>query len=368
MSQSNGWPSAAGDPRVVLLGSYRDALGLSAEGFVRALASEAHVEHVDGSSPVRDAVRMYRGARSLLAHEACELVHVLDPRFAPVGALLRRRFGVPATVTLSPALLRSPSPWARLARRSLSSFDEAFAGEEAAATLARERVPDLPLSLVRPGARELPWPSAGDVTRVARALRGVQPGRLVVGVPWPPDRNDFRWFRDLVMPQLKSRPLCLLFGVNSRREARFMLRAAGTQSDFRVLSGPITGSLISAIARTIDAFALPVSTIGTRVYDAEQSLALAVAGPPVVSHATARDLVLTPDAGGLAAWPDDDHTFITALDRLLGLHPIQRQFLGEDMARAALHERPWRPAAEAYVERFAALLGRPRIPAGLRAA
>jgi hypothetical protein len=78
--------------------------------------------------------------------------------------------------------------------------------------------------------------------------------------------------------------------------------------------------------------------------------------------------VLTPDAGGLAAWPDDDHTFIAALDRLLGLHPIQRQFLGEDMARAALHERPWQPVAEAYVERFAALLGRPRIPADLRAA
>ena len=368
MSHPSLRAAASGRPRVILVGSYRDTLGLCADGFQRALAAEADVEHLEGLSALRDAVRLYRRAGSLIAQEGFELVHVLDPRLAAVGAALRRRHRVSATVTLTPEAMRSGTPLARLSRRCLIAFDEAFAGEEAIAPLVRQRVPRLPLSFVRPAARELPWPSTRDVTRVARALRGVRPGRLIIGVPWPQNRNDLRWFRDVVMPQLTARPLCLLFGVGGHREARLMVRAAGTQADFRVLGGPMTGSLIAAVARTVDVFAVPVSTRGAATGDPDLLMALSAGGVPVVSNATARDLVLAHEPSELMVEPGDEHGFIDALDGLLGLPAIQRHFLGEDMARSLLQERPWRPVAIAYVERFAALVGRPQIPAGLRAA
>jgi glycosyltransferase involved in cell wall biosynthesis len=170
------------------------------------------------------------------------------------------------------------------------------------------------------------------------------------------------------MPQLKARPLCLLFGVTSRREARFMVAAAGSQVGVRILSGSMTGSLIAAIARIVDVFAVPVSAHGAPAGDAGLLMALSVGGVPVVSNATARDLVLAHEPSGLMVEPGDEHGFIDAVDGLLDLPAIQRHFLGEDMARSLLQERPWRPVAQAYAERFAALVGRPQIPVDLRAA
>jgi len=366
MSRHSGRSAASGRPRVIVIGSYPDALGLRADGFQRALAAEADIAHLDGSSALREGVRLYRRAASLVTREGFELVHVLDPRFAAVGAALRRHHAVAATVTLTPGVMRSRTPLARLSRRCLGAFDEAFAGEEALAPLVRLRVPRLPVSIVRPGAGELPWPSPRGVARVARALRGVSPGRLIVGVPWPRNRNDLRWYRDIVMPQLTARPLCLLFGAGSQRDARFRVGAAGAEADFRMLGGRMSGSLIAAVARVVDVFAVPASADGAG--DSDLRTALAAGGVPVVSHATARDLVLAHQASGLTVAPGDERGFIDALDGLLGLPAIQRHFLGEDMARSLLQERSWRPAAAAYAERFAALVGRPRIPADLRAA
>jgi len=145
-----------------------------------------------------------------------------------------------------------------------------------------------------------------------------------------------------------------------------MVRAAGAEADFRMLGGRMSGSLIAAVARVVDVFAVPASADGAG--DSDLRTALAAGGVPVVSHATARDLVLAHQASGLTVAPGDERGFIDALDGLLGLPAIQRHFLGEDMARSLLQERSWRPAAAAYAERFAALVGRPRIPADLRAA
>ena len=362
------WPIAPPRPRAVLLGSYRDRLGLSGEGLQRALTDEAEIVHLDGASLFRDGLRLYRRGSSLISQDGFELVHVLDARLAPIAAMLRRRHGVPVTATISDAALRGRTPWTAVARNALGMFDEAFVSEEAIAGMARERLPRLRLSFVPAAARELPWPSPADVARVARALRGVQPGRLVVGVPWPRDRNDFRWFRDVVMPQLKTHPVCLLFGVPSRREVRFMLRAAGAPADFRVIAGRATGSQVAAIARAVDAFAVPVGAAATDGGHASLMSALAVGGAPVISGAGGGGLVLAHEGSGTVIDPGEERGFIASLDQLLAMPAIQRHFLGEDIARSMLHERPWRPVAQAYAERFASLLGRPIIPASLRAA
>lgn len=362
------WPIAARRPHAVLLGSYRDGLGLSGEGLQRALADEADIAHLDGTSPLRDGLRLYRRAASLISRDGFELVHVLDARLAPIAAMLRRRHDVPLTATLSDAALRSRAPWAAVARNALHTFDEAFVSEDALVSAARQQLPRLRLAYVQSAARELPWPSPADVARVARALRGVQAGRLIVGVPWPRDRNDFRWFRDVVMPQLKARPLCLLFGVPSRREVRFLLRAAGAPADFRVITGRATGSQVAAIARAVDAFAVPAGSAADDGGQAGLMSALAVGGAPVISGVGGGGLVLAHEGSGPVIDPGEERGFIASLDQLLAMPAIQRHFLGADIARSMLHERPWRPVAQAYAERFASLLGRPIIPASLRAA
>jgi hypothetical protein len=174
---------------------------------------------------------------SLLAQDAFELVHVLDPRFprrrvaaaAPWRA--RHRDAVPAPL-LAVALARLAPPLARSTKRSpgkSSQRSPAGAG--------------LPLSLVRPAARELPWPSARDVARRARASGRRPAGRRRAVAA---DRNDFA-FRDLVCRNSSSSALPL-FGEQQAR-GRFMLHAAGTQSDFPC-SAARHRQLISAIART----------------------------------------------------------------------------------------------------------------------
>jgi hypothetical protein len=59
---------------------------------------------------------------------------------------------------------------------------------------------------------------------------------------------------------------------------------------------------------------------------------------------------------------------VHTLNQLLALPAVQRHFLGEEFARFTLSRWPWQDVASAYMERFAALVGRPQIPAELRAA
>jgi len=355
-------------PRVVILGGLRDALGISDDGFRRALAAVADVEHLDTARPIRDGFRLFRNAAGLIRSDAFELVHVLDPRLAPIGALLRRRCGAPATLTLIPELHHGRSPWAVLMRRSFRAFDEAFVDEHVMTDVAGCRALGVPLYPMPAAAGELPFPSPRDVGRVARALRGPSAGRPIVAVPWLGTGNDVRWFRDIVMPRLRTRPVCVLFGVSSRRELRLMLQASGMEADVRAVVGPVTASLIAALGRMVDAFAVPATSRPAEPGAAELMRALTVSGVPVVTDATAFDCVPAHETSGLMIDTGDERGFIAAIDNVLALPAIQRHFMGEDIARSALREWPWRPVAEAYAERFGALVGRPVVPAALRAA
>lgn len=323
------------------------------------------------TSPVRHSLRAFAQASAAITRDGFEAVHVLDARFAPVGAALRRRHGVPLSVSLRQADLESNHPWDRLASRAFAGFEQAFGSDQALAQALRSsRAWRLPLSVVPHAATELPWPQRRDVDRVARALRGVRPGRLVVGVPWPGNRNDFRWFRDLVRPGLTADPVCLLFGVPSRREVRWMLRSsAGGNAEYRILTGRVDASTVAAIARAVDAFAVPApSGAQPTGAAAEQSLALAVGGAPIVSDVSAHEPVFAHEDNAFLSEPSDDRAFVATLDRLLALPAVQRHFLGEEFARFTLHRWPWSAVADVYADRLAALVGRPRIPVELRAA
>ena len=52
----------------------------------------------------------------------------------------------------------------------------------------------------------------------------------------------------------------------------------------------------------------------------------------------------------------------------LALPAVQRHELGLQFAASTVADHTWRSAYETYAERFAALVGRPQIPANLRAA
>lgn len=355
-------------PRVVLVGSSRDPLKLSADGLPQALHRECDIVRVAANSPYRDGARVLREAGAALTAGA-EMLHVLDARFAPAAALIRRRHGIPVGVTVTSSDMNSRTPWARLSRRSFRSFDHAFASEEAALYAMRDSMPLLAGSLLRPAARELPAPGASETNAVAKALRGVRPGRLVLGLVWPDNRNDLRWFRDIVLPQIDAKPVCLLIGAPSRREARLLFRAIGVQSEFRVLPGGFDARRLAAASRCVDAFVSPASLRrGTTDAVTPQTLALAVSGVPVVSDGQAEAAVLAHEQNAFLVDRGDERGFIATLNRLLALPAIQRHFLGEEFARFTLSQWRWDDAAEIYGERFASLVGRPRIPAEYRAA
>ena len=316
-------------------------------------------------------MRAFTQTSAAIARDGFEAVHVLDARFAPVGVALRRRHGVPLSVSLSQLDLASNHPWARLSARAFAGSDQAFSSDHGLAPLLRSsRAWRLPLSIVPPAATELPWPQRRDVDRVAMVLRGVRPGRLVVGVPWPENRNDFRWFRDLVRPALTTDPVCLLFGVPNRREVRSMLNGApGANAEYRTLRGRVDASTIAAIARAVDAFAVPAPSGAHHAgVAAERSLALAVGGAPIVSDVGAHEPVFAHEDNAFLSAPSDERAFVATLDRLLALPAVQRHFLGEEFARFTLQRWPWSAVADVYADRFSALVGRPRIPADLRAA
>ena len=355
-------------PRVVVLGAWRDALGLSGDGLDRALASSVDIGRTDAGASLRGWPRAYRAAATLIRRDGFELVHVLDPRLAPVGALLRRRCCVPATLTLTADALRRRGPLAALERRAFPAFDEALVSDDAMPSIDDRARLGVPIYVLPSAARELPMPLPRDLTRVLRALRGLEPEQPLVGVPWPSNAADFRWFRDIVMPNLRTRPSFLLLGVASRRELAAMLGVACVRADVRSITGSITAGLIAAAARMVDVFAVPAPTRSSAAPRSELLMALSVSGVPVVTDATSFDCVPAHETSGLMVDPGDERGFVAALDGVLQLPPIQRHFLGEEVARATLRERPLRPVAEAYADRFSSLLGRPVIPRELRAA
>ena len=210
---------------------------------------------------------------------------------------------------------------------------------------------------------------ASGLAAVTRALRGVRAGRLVIALPWPENRNDLRWFRDVVIPQLDAKPVCLLLGVPSRRQARLLVGSIGVQSDFRIHCGRLTGDVIAAAARCVDAFVVCAANESSpSAPDGQLAIALATGGVPVVTNAAEDARVLAHERNAFVVGPGDERGYVQTLNQMLSLPAIQRHALGEEFARFTLHKWPWQAVADVYVERFAALVGRPQIPADLRAA
>ena len=145
-----------------------------------------------------------------------------------------------------------------------------------------------------------------------------------------------------------------------------MLHSTGRQAEYRILPGRVDASTIAAISRVVDAFAVP-SPSGAPA-TTSLSLALAAAGVPIVSDGAHHEPVFAHEDNAFLSDAADDRAFVSALDRLLALPAVQRHFLGEEFARFTLQRWPWSAAADVYADRFAVLVGRPRIPADLRAA
>jgi hypothetical protein len=243
-----------------------------------------------------------------------------------------------------------------------------FTAEPSVMAALRASTPNLDVVLTPPVARPLPWPSKRAMSAVTRALRDTRPGRLVVGVPWPADKRDLRWFRDSIAPRLDGGPLCLVFGAPDRRAGSALFGARNLQQDFRVLSGTPNTDVVAAVARCVDCFAVPSGFYGPgETPSTSFALTLAMGGVPVVTYGESEARVLAHEQNAFVAEPDE-RAFVHTLDQVLSLPAIQRHALGEDFARYTLRRWSSDAAAEIYGDRFAALVGRPQIPLDLRAA
>jgi hypothetical protein len=338
-------PRTVGAARVVIVTTGRPAL-LDDTALLRALSWRCSVERADGGG--RGAARTVAGA----VRRGAELVHLLDASLLPLAPRLRR-LGVPLTATLSRPLDESE-------RRLVPCLDEVFIPVDAFTGQAPKRLRWPAASFVPPVAPEPRDP--GDALRGAsRALRDIEPGRLVVAALWPLDVEASRVLLDGVLPALRSAPVCLLVGAPGRREARRRIGRRPAPA-LRLMRAPVSLATISAVARCVDAWIAPEG----EACSPDELLSMAASGAPLVVVGGAS--VLTHEREAFVAPAGEPHALAPLLDRLLALPAAQRHCLGVEFARSALHR--WSPdaAAEAYATRFASLVGRPAIPADLRAA
>jgi glycosyltransferase involved in cell wall biosynthesis len=216
-------------------------------------------------------------------------------------------------------------------------------------------------------AAALPEPSLRALGAMSRLLGGVTPGRLVVAAPWPDDRVQVRWLRDAVAPLLGGRPVMLLLGAPGRREARLLAGATGMQAAVRVHVGALDAETLAAAARCADVFIVPGEA--RRAPDLDRLLLmLTVSGVPVVAGGAVRSAVLQHESNGFLAKAEDAASLVATVNQLLSLPAVQRHCLGEEFAAYAAERWSWRSAVVPYVARLASLVGRPQIPAELRAA
>ncbi len=362
------WPGHESRPRVALVGAPHDALGVRGDALMDALAARCDIVPVDARASFMRTPYVLHGISRAVAQGA-ELLHVANARLAPAAAIASRRFRLPLSVTVSARDVQSRTLGARLARRAVRGFDCALTADECALGILRHDMPSLASSLVPAAATRLPGPNPRQTEAVSRALRGVAPSRLVLGLVWPENRNDLRWFRDAVASQLVAGPLCLVLGAPSRREARLLLHASGMKVEFRAVHGCLDGQLLAAVAPFVDAFALPA---GLRRQSGHAvtalTLALAASGVPVVSDGRAEAAILSHERNGFLVARGDERHFASTLNTLLALPAQQRHAVGQDFARYTVTEWSADPAAEVYAAHFASLVGRPRIPAELRVA
>lgn len=353
------------EPRVVIAGSYRDGLGLPDQDLRRALGDEldARTLRVSGAllSVWRDARQL---TRAVASHEA-EVVHLLDARAAPAALLVRRRFGTPISLSLSALDVTASSPSARLRMAAIARADHAFVSDRGLVRRLHELAPELAVTVIEHPAQALPWPPRRRLDAVARALRGLRPGRLVVGVPWSERTGDLRWFLESVRPQLTARPACLVFGA-PRSRGRARMAGLRHHRDVRVIRGRIDADLIAAVARSVDAFA--VSSAEPGAGQGGLQAALIMGGVPVVTRAGGLHRGVVHEQNAFVLDSGDHAGFTATLSGVLAMPAVQRHFLGEEFARYTLGLAHWESVAETYAERFSALAGRPPIPSNLRAA
>jgi len=347
-------------PRIAMIGELRDPLRQSGDALRTTLEGATDARRIDASSLLRDGFRAYRLARRAMRDHGVEGVHLLDARLAPAGAMLRRRHGVPVSVSLTNGDLSSLGPAAMLARRAIARLDQVFySGDDA-------HSPRLPIVIMPPVAQALPDPSPAALARVSRLLDGLLPGRLVIAMPWPADIEKLRWYRDAVLPLLVGNPVTLLLGAPSARQSRINVGARGMRDAFRVDTVRLDIDVLSAAARCGDAFALlDDGNRGVRASDL--AMAMASSGLPLVTGGSVNSSVLAHEDNALTVEPGDAFGLVTTLNKLLSLPAVQRHYLGAGFAEYTLDR--WSPAAavESYAERFAVLVGRPPIPVDLRA-
>ena len=353
-------------PRVLLVGSAATSLAHDAS-MEAALGARAHLEMLAVSSAALATPAVVRAVGNASSRHEAELVHLADARLARLAAPIRDRLGLPVTIDVYDGDIAVRRGWPQ-PPRELHAAALAFTQEPSVVASLRAMVPNLDVVLTPPIASALPWPAKGAMSAVTRALRDVRPGRLVVGVPWPSDKRDLRWFRDSIAPRVEGTPLCLVFGAPDRRTAATLFGARNQQQDFRVLTGTPTMDTVAAVARCVDCFAVPSGFYsGAETQSAAFALSLAMGGVPVVRYGEADARVLAHEQNAFITEPDEQ-SFLRTLDQVLSLPAVQRHALGEDFARYTLRRWTSDAAAEIYVDRFAALVGRPQIPLDLRAA
>jgi hypothetical protein len=349
-------------PRIIVAG--RPRASFSGAGFTDALGRIMPVRGIDAAPTPRGMVRVMRqGAAAVRG--GYEAVHLLDARLVPAALLLRARFGVPVTVALSAPDIPRRRP--ALVTQWLRLVDQAFAPDSAIAEAARTRLPDLAVNIMRRTAPAAFEPPARDLNRIVGMLRDVTPGRVVIAVPWPDDREQLRWLRDAVVPLLHGKPLILLLGAPGRREARLLTGAMGLQGTYRAHIGPLDAGVLAAAARCADVFVVPAAVRRLPDIDA-MLLALAASNVPVVAGAAVCSDVLEHERNAFISSAEDAMSLVALLNSLLALPAVQRHYLGEDFAAYTRDRWSWEQAAGMYAARFASLVGRPQIPAELRAA
>jgi hypothetical protein len=352
-------------PRIIVAGRPRDALGRDGAGFADALGRMMPVTNISASPSPAGMLRLMRGGADAVRVGKFEALHLLDARLTPAALVLRARFGLPVTLSLSThdAPARRPS----LALQFLRRIDHAFAADNEVASRVAKRAGGVPLSVMRPVAEAGIEPAQRALDRFTRMLRDITPGRLVVAVPWPADLEQLRWMRDAVVPLLHGKPVMLLLGAPGRREARLLTGAMGLQGTYRVHAGPLDAGVLAAAARCSDAFVVPGPARRLPDLDA-LLLTLTASGVPVVAGGGVRSGTVEHEHNAFQANAEDAMSLVTLLNNLLALPAVQRHYLGEEFAAHTLDRWSWERAVGAYASRFAALVGRPQIPVELRAA
>lgn len=345
-----------------MAGEYVDALGRRDDGLAAELAAVTNVRLVVS----RRATSTYREAARAISRDGFEGVHLLDARLAPVGLMLRRRFGVPVSVTVNPGRIVGNGPRARATRAALRRLDQGFVTDHGTVRYLQAKVRSLPVVLTEPAVGPLEEPEQRALAAMSRRLRGLMPGRLVIGLPWTADDDYMRWHRDAVAPLLTGNPVCLILGAPSRRRARVVFGAHGG-SEYRIHTGRLDGDVMAAAARCVDVFVSAGAPQQAHM-EPDVHMAMAASGVPLVIGGGVRASFLRHEENAFIATAGDPLSLVSTLNQLLALPAIQRHYLGEQFAQHTLETQTWRDAASVYAERFAVLVGRPQIPANLRAA